>query len=137
MSRLDLCRIINLPRVFDDRGNLTFFEGENHLPFRIVRAYWIYDVPGGEVRGGHAYRRLEEFVVSLSGSFDVEMDDGHSQRSVHLNRSYQGLYIPPMIWRRLKNFSTNSVCLIAASQNYDESDYLREYERFRGEASAP
>ncbi|HEV2719769.1 MAG TPA: FdtA/QdtA family cupin domain-containing protein [Thermoanaerobaculia bacterium] len=129
-SRLDRCRVIELPRIPDPRGSLTFIEGGRHIPFHVQRTYWIYDVPGGEVRGGHAYRTLEEFVVALSGSFEVEIDDGDARRTVMLNRSYRGLYVPALIWRQLKNFSTNSVCLIAASAVYDESDYLREYPDF-------
>jgi len=129
-SRLDRCRLIELPRFPDPRGSLTFIEGGRHIPFRMRRAYWIYDVPGGEVRGSHAYRNLEEFVIALSGSFEVELDDGVSRRTVVLNRSYYGLYIAPLIWRQLKSFSTNSVCLIAASAGYDESDYLRDYPEF-------
>ncbi len=129
-SRLDRCRLIELPRIPDPRGSLTFIEGGRHIPFRMQRTYWIYDVPGGEVRGGHAYRRLEEVVIALSGSFEVELDDGLSRRTIMLNRSYYGLYVPPLVWRQLKNFSTNSVCLIAASGAYDESDYLRDYPEF-------
>lgn len=129
-SRLDRCRLIELPRIPDPRGSLTFIEGGRHIPFHVQRTYWIYDVPGGEVRGGHAYRTLEELIVALSGSFEVEFDDGEARRTVLLNRSYYGLYVPPLIWRQLKSFSTNSVCLIAASAVYDESDYLREYPDF-------
>jgi len=129
-GRLDRCRVIELPRLPDPRGTLTFIEGGRHIPFHVQRTYWIYDVPGGEVRGGHAYRTLEEFVIALSGSFEVELDDGEDRRTVLLNRSYYGLYVPALIWRQLKNFSTNSVCLIAASAVYDEGDYLREYPDF-------
>jgi len=125
------CRIVDLPRILDPRGNLTFIEGERHVPFRIRRAYWIYDVPGGEVRGGHAYRTLDELLVSLSGSFDVVLDDGRERRVVPLNRSYCGLLVPRMIWRHVENFSTNSVCLILASAPYDEDDYIRDYDLFR------
>ena len=125
------CRLIDLPKVPDARGNLTFIEGAQHVPFTIRRSYWIYDVPGGERRGGHAYRTLEEFFVALSGSFDVVVDDGRGDvRHVVLNRSYFGLYVPPMTWRHLENFSTNAVCLILASQRYDESDYLRDHAQF-------
>ena len=134
-GRLDRCRLIDLPRIPDPRGSLTFIEGGRHIPFRIQRTYWIYDVPGGELRGGHAYRRLEEFVIALSGSFEVELDDGVSRRTVVLNRSYYGLYVAPLIWRQLKSFSTNSVCLIAASDVYDESDYLRDYPEFLAAAA--
>lgn len=131
LSRIDLCRTIDLPRIPDERGNLTFFEGTNHIPFRIERAYWIYDVPGGGVRGGHAYRTLHEFILALSGSFDVKLDDGVAQRTVSLNRSYYGLYVPPLVWRELTNFSTNAVCLIAASARFDEADYFRDHETFK------
>ena len=126
MNRVQDCRLIQLPKIPDPRGNLTFIEGERHIPFAIRRAYWIYDVPGGEVRGGHAYQALQEFVVALSGSFDVVLDDGHERRTVLLNRSYFGLYIPQLIWRHLENFSTNAVCLILASLPYDEHDYIRD-----------
>jgi dTDP-4-dehydrorhamnose 3,5-epimerase-like enzyme len=125
------CRIIELPRIRDPRGSLTFIEGERHLPFAIERAYWIYDVPGGETRGGHAYLELEEFFVALSGSFDVVVDDGRDERRVTLNRSYEGLYVPRLVWRTLENFSTNAVCLILASRHFDESDYVRDAQRFR------
>ncbi|HVE71215.1 MAG TPA: FdtA/QdtA family cupin domain-containing protein [Thermoanaerobaculia bacterium] len=124
------CRLIDLPKILDTRGNLTFVEGVKHIPFAIERVYWIYDVPGGETRGGHAYRRLDEFLISLSGSFDVVLDDGGSKRTVQLNRSYYGLFVPRMIWRHLENFSTNAVCLILASTAYDESDYVRDYAQY-------
>jgi dTDP-4-dehydrorhamnose 3,5-epimerase-like enzyme len=124
-------RIINLPKISDPRGNLTFIEGNGrHIPFDIKRAYWIYDVPGGEKRGGHAYRRNEEFIVALSGSFDVVLDDGAQRTTYSLNRSYFGLYVPKMIWRQLENFSTNGVTLILASQPYDPADYIRDYDEF-------
>lgn len=122
---LDACRTIDLPRIHDARGNLTFVEARRHVPFDIRRVYWIYAVPGGGKRGGHAYRRLHEVIVALSGSFDVVLDDGADRRTVLLNRSYVGLYVPNMIWRQLESFSTNAVCLILASAHYDESDYLR------------
>jgi hypothetical protein len=124
------CRIIELPRILDPRGNLTFIEGHRHIPFGIERSYWLYDVPGGQVRGGHAYRRLEEFMVALSGSFDVVLDDGAARQRVVLNRSYRGLYVPAMVWRHIENFSTNAVCLILASMHFDEGDYVRDYEEF-------
>jgi WxcM-like protein len=120
------CRIVELPRIHDSRGNLTFFEGDRHIPFRMKRAYWLYDIPGGEQRGGHACHRLQEFAVALSGSFDVHLHDGHAERVVNLNRSYLGLYIPAMIWRHIENFSTNAVCLLVASDSYSEDDYLRD-----------
>jgi hypothetical protein len=124
------CRIIELPRILDRRGNLTFIEGRRHIPFAIARAYWLYDVPGGQIRGGHAYRELEEFVISLSGSFDVVVDEGSGPRHIVLNRSYLGLYIPRLVWRHIENFSTNAVCLILASRHYDPDDYIRDYSEF-------
>lgn len=127
----ETCRIINLPKIADPRGNLTFIEGDNHIPFAIRRAYWIYDVPGGEKRGGHAYITNGELIIAVSGSFDVTTDDG-TQRVTHsLNRSYYGLFIPAGHWRELLNFSTNSLCLVLASGPYDEADYIRDYESFK------
>ena len=128
---LESVRIIMLPKILDERGNLSFIEGNNHIPFKIERTYMIYDVPGGETRGGHAYQELNEFIVSLSGSFDVVLDDGNEKRIYSLNRSYYGLYIPKMIWRSLENFSTNSLCMILASEKYNEDDYLRNYDDFK------
>ena len=125
------CNIINLPKIHDPRGNLSFVENGRPVPFVIQRAYWIYDVPGGEVRGGHAYKELQEVFIALSGSFDVVLNDGQSTRNVTLNRSYFGLYVPNMIWRRLENFSTNAVCLILASMPYNENDYLRDFKIFQ------
>lgn len=127
---LEKVKIIQLPKISDPRGNLTFVEGANHIPFEVKRAYWIYDVPGGEVRGGHAYKCLNEFIIALSGSFDVVLDDGSDKKVFSLNRSYYGLYVPNMIWRQLENFSTNSLCLIMASDFYNEDDYLRDYSKF-------
>lgn len=124
------CSIIELPKITDPRGNLTFLEGERHMPFPIRRAYWIYDVPGGEVRGGHSYRTLHELIIAVSGSFDVVVDDGREKRVFSLNRSYYGLYVPNLIWRELENFSTNSLCLILASDGYSEADYIRNYGEF-------
>ena len=124
--------IIQLPKVQDARGNLSFIEEENHIPFEIKRAFWIYDVPGGVERGGHAYRENEEFIVALSGSFDVVLDDGKGNvQSFHLNRSYYGLYVPKMVWRQMTNFSTNSLAMVLASQPYDADDYIRDYEQFK------
>jgi len=131
MPCLKSVRLINLPRIPDPRGNLSFIEEENHIPFKIKRAYWIYDVPGGEVRGGHAYKTLNEFIVALSGSFDVVLDDGSEKHTYSLNRSYYGLYVPQMIWRSMENFSTNALCLILASEVYDEKDYIRNYAMFQ------
>jgi len=125
------CKTIDLPKIRDPRGNLSFVENGRPIPFVIRRAYWIYDVPGGEVRGGHAYKELQEFFIALSGSFDVVLNDGQSTRNVTLNRSYFGLYVPSMIWRRLENFSTNAVCLILASMPYNEDDYLRDFKIFQ------
>ena len=127
---IDTVSIINLPRIIDARGNLSFFEENEHIPFEINRVYWIYDVPGGEVRGGHAYQELQELIVALSGSFDVVINDGVQEKKFTLNRSYFGILIPKMIWRKLENFSTNSLCLIAASAPYNPSDYIRDYRKF-------
>ena len=125
------CTILDLPKVADGRGNLSIIEENKHIPFKIERAYWIYDVPGGDERGGHAYRTTQEFIVALSGSFDVVIDDGKEQRTFSLNRSYKGLYVPSGLWRVMKNFSTNSLALILASTEYDERDYIMEYESFK------
>lgn len=123
-------KILNLPKILDKRGNLSFIEQENHIPFKIERTYWIYDVPGGEKRGGHAYKENEELIVALSGSFDVIVDDGKEKKTFSLNRSYYGLYVPKGTWREMQNFSTNSLALILSSTNYDESDYIRDYDEF-------
>lgn len=127
----DSYRIIELPKVEDKRGNLSFIEEGNLIPFKIERSFWIYDVPGGESRGGHAYKESKEFIVALSGSFDVVLDDGTEKKTFHLNRSYYGLYIPNMIWREMNNFSTNSLALVLSSTKYDESDYIRDYANFK------
>ncbi|HOP51218.1 MAG TPA: FdtA/QdtA family cupin domain-containing protein [Ignavibacteriales bacterium] len=124
------CEIIKLPKVNDPRGNLSFFESEKHIPFEIKRTFWIYDVPGGEVRGGHAYKEQEEFIVALSGSFDVLIDNGEHKVIYTLNRSYFGLYVPPLHWRQMINFSTNSVALICSSTQFDDNDYIRDYKDF-------
>lgn len=124
------CRIVHLPRVTDPRGNLTFIEHERHVPFDIRRVYYLYDVPGGESRGGHAHRDLEQLIIAASGSFDVLVDDGTDTARFSLNRSYYGLYVPRMTWRELGNFSTGSVCLVLASNVYDEADYYRDYDDF-------
>lgn len=123
-------KILNLPKILDKRGNLSFIEQENHVPFKIQRTYWIYDVPGGEKRGGHAYKNNEELIVALSGSFDVIVNDGNEKKTFSLNRSYYGLYVPKGTWREMQNFSTNSLALILSSTNYDESDYIRDYDEF-------
>lgn len=122
---------INLPKIYDTRGNLTFIEGGIHIPFEIKRAYWIYDVPGGESRGGHAFKKQKEFIVALSGSFDVVIHDGIKEIRVHLNRSYNGLFVTNGVWRSLDNFSTNSVALVLASTPYDDADYIRNFDDFR------
>lgn len=130
-------KVLELPRVIDPRGTLTFVEENQHIPFPIARVYWLYDVPGGAVRGGHAHRRLQQLIIAASGSFDIVLDDGSERRRFHLNRSYFGLYVPPMFWREMDNFSSASVCLVAASEPYDEADYIRDYEVFRKEAGRP
>ena len=122
--------IINLPKFKDNRGNLSFIEELNHIPFEIKRAYWIYDVPGGEARGGHAFMENEEIIVSLSGSFDVLIDDGKRKETFSLNRSYYGLYVPKGLWREMNNFSTNSLAFVLSSIPYDENDYIRDYQEF-------
>lgn len=126
-----VARIIQLPKITDPRGNLSFFENGSQLPFEIKRSFWIYDVPGGEDRGGHAYKNTEEFIVALSGSFDVVLDDGNEVKIYSLNRSYYGLYVPKMMWREMKNFSTNSLALVVASTEYDENEYIRDYGQFK------
>ena len=127
---MNTAKIIRLPKIEDVRGNLTFIESEHHIPFEIKRVYWIYDVPGGELRGSHAYKELHEFIVALSGSFDVVLDDGKEKKKFFLNRSYYGLYVPNLIWRSLENFSTNALCLILASRHYSKDDYIRNYDEF-------
>lgn len=124
-------KIIELPKILDFRGNLSFAEQNNHIPFEIKRTYWIYDVPGGEARGGHAYRKNEEVVIALSGAFDVVVDDGERQKRFNLNRSYYGLYIPKGLWRTMENFSTNAFALEFGSSAYEENDYMRDYEEFK------
>jgi hypothetical protein len=124
------CKIIELPKILDHRGNLTFIEGKNHIPFDIKRVYFLYDVPGGAARGGHAHKDLRQLIIAMSGSFDVLLDDGNEKKRFHLNRSYYGLYVCPMIWRELDNFSSGSVCMVLASNLYDEEDYYREYGTF-------
>jgi oxalate decarboxylase/phosphoglucose isomerase-like protein (cupin superfamily) len=123
-------KIINLPKITDKRGNLSFFENNNQIPFVIRRTYWIYDVPGGESRGGHAYKKNEEFIVALSGSFDVILDNGNEKIVFSLNRSYYGLYVPKMYWREMNNFSTNSLALVCSNTEYEEADYIRDYGEF-------
>lgn len=129
MTVLD-CRIIELPKITDPRGNLTFIEGGHHVPFEIKRVFYLYDVPTGEDRGAHAHKELHQFLVCLAGSFDVSIDDGISSKTVHLNRPWKGLHIPPMIWASEVNFDPGSVCLVLASAPYRESDYYRDYEQY-------
>ena len=128
--RIADCHLIDLPKVEDQRGNLTFIEGSRHVPFDIKRIYYLYDVPGGSSRGGHAHRELHQFLIAMSGSFDVILDAGRGKQRFHLNRSYYGLYVPPMVWRELDNFSSGSVALALASNFFDESEYIRDYDRF-------
>ena len=123
-------QIIQLPKFLDERGNLSFVEQKKHIPFVIRRTYWLYDVPGGECRGGHAYRENQEFIVALSGSFDVVLDDGTEKKKFTLNRSYYGLYVPKGLWREMENFSTNSLAMILSSTDYDANDYVRDYDEF-------
>ena len=127
---LDKCGIVELPKITDPRGNLTFVEGGGHIPFDIQRVYYLYDVPGGAERGGHAHKGLHQLIIAMSGSFDVVLDDGRHKRRFHLNRSYYGLYVCPMIWRELDNFSSASVCMVLASNHYDEDDYYRNYQDY-------
>ena len=128
---MDRVKLIQLPKILDPRGNLSFFENNSQLPFEIRRTYWLYDVPGGELRGSHAFRLADEFIIALSGSFDVVLNDGVRESKYTLNRSYYGLYVPNLIWRRIENFSTNSVALIVSSILYDENDYIREFDEFK------
>lgn len=130
MATVSDVKIVELPKFLDARGNLSFAEQNNHIPFEIKRTYWIYDVPGGEARGGHAFRRNQEFIVALSGAFDVIVDDGQDQIIYTLNRSYYGLYVPAGLWREMNNFSTNSLALEFGSEHYNESDYIRDYGDF-------
>jgi len=124
------CEIIELPKITDPRGNLTFVESQRHVPFDIKRVYYTYDVPGGTQRGGHAHKELKQLIIAVSGSFDITLDDGFQKKKFNLNRSYFGLYICSMIWREIENFSSGSVCLVLASEFYSEDDYFREYEGF-------
>lgn len=127
---IEYCKLIDLPKIKDPRGNLTFIEGGGHIPFDIRRVYYLYDVPGGAERGGHAHKELHQLIIAMSGSFDVVLDDGKEKRRYHLNRSYSGLYVCPMMWRELDNFSSGSVCMVLASNRYDEDDYYRDYAAF-------
>ena len=127
---VDDCRIIELPRITDPRGNLTFVEQQRHVPFDIKRVYYLYDVPGGSARAGHGHIELQQLFVAMSGSFDVIVDDGYGRKRVHMNRSYYGLYVPGMMWREVENFSSGGVCLVLASAYYDEADYIRDFDEF-------
>lgn len=130
LKHIERCRIVDLPRINDPRGNLTFVESGDQVPFDIQRAYYLYDIPGGAERGGHAHKELEQLIIAMSGSFDIILDDGYRQERLHLNRSYYGLYVGNMVWREMDNFSSGSVCLVLASTLYDESDYYRDYDEF-------
>jgi hypothetical protein len=136
MSRLEQCRLVDLPKITDPRGNLTFIEGGRHVPFAIKRVYYTYDVPGGSDRGAHAHKQLHQLIIAMSGSFDVVLDDGFEKKRFHLNRSYFGLYVCPMMWRELDNFSSGSVCLVLASELFDPDDYYRDYDLFLRDAKA-
>lgn len=133
---LNNCKTIELPKISDPRGNLTFIESGHHVPFEIKRVYYLYDVPGGATRAGHGHKSLEQFMIAMSGSFDVELDDGRVKKKYHLNRSNYGLYIPRMIWREIDNFSSGSVCMVLASDLFDERDYYRDYQEFLRAAKA-
>jgi len=124
-------KIINLPKILDKRGNLSFVEENNHIPFKIQRTYWIYDVPGGEIRGGHAFKEQQEMLIALSGSFDVVVKDSKQEKRFHLNRSYNGLFISNGLWRHMENFSTNAVVLVLSSTFFDEKDYIRDFDKYR------
>jgi dTDP-4-dehydrorhamnose 3,5-epimerase-like enzyme len=125
------CNILNLPQISDPRGNLTFVEANNHIPFCINRVYYLYDVPPGAERGGHAHKQLHQLIIAVSGSFDIHLDDGFAKKTVRLNRGDQGLYVCPMIWREIDNFSVSAVCMVLASEFYDENDYYRQYDAFK------
>ena len=133
---LEKCQIIELPKIADRRGNLTFIEADKHVPFSIQRVYYLYDVPGGAERGGHAHKAMHQLIIAMSGSFDVVLDDGSGKKRFHLNRSYYGLYVCPMMWRELDNFSSGSVCLVLASNLYDEEDYYRNYNEYLNAVTA-
>lgn len=128
---MEEAKIIQLPKILDPRGNLSFFENSNQIPFDIKRTYWIYDVPGGEIRGSHAFKESHEFIIALSGSFDVVLNNGTTETKYSLNRSYYGLYVPNLLWRRIENFSTNALALIVSSISYDEKDYIRNFDEFK------
>lgn len=127
---IENCTIFTLPRINDPRGNLTFVEANRHIPFAIQRVYYLYDVPGGSERGGHAHKALHQLIIAMSGSFDIHLDDGFSKKTIQMNRSYDGLYVCPMTWRQIDNFSSGAVCMVLASEYYDELDYYRDYNQF-------
>lgn len=131
---IENCTILDLPRINDPRGNLTFVESNRHIRFAIQRVYYLYDVPGGSARGGHAHKALHQLIIAMSGSFDIHLDDGYAKKTVHMNRSYYGLYVCPMIWREIDNFSSGAVCMVLASDYYDELDYYRDYNQFVSDA---
>jgi hypothetical protein len=130
IKNIHLARLVELPKISDPRGNLTFIEGARHVPFDIKRVYYLYDVPGGAERGGHAHRELQQLIIAMSGSFDVVLSDGIEKKRFHLNRSNYGLYVPTMLWRELDNFSSGSVCMVLASNRYDEADYYRDFNEY-------
>ena len=127
---IDNCQVFELPKITDPRGNLTFIEANRHIPFSIQRVYYLYDVPGGSERGGHAHKALSQLIIAIAGSFDIHLDDGYAKKTIHMNRSHQGLYVCPMIWREIDNFSSGAVCMVLASEYYDEADYYRDYNQF-------
>jgi hypothetical protein len=127
---IEKCHEIILPKISDPRGNLTFLESSRHIPFAIKRVYYLYDIPGGAERGGHAHKALHQLIIAISGSFDIHLDDGFEKKTIHMNRSFKGLYICPMIWRQIDNFSSGAICLVMASERYDELDYYRDYDDF-------
>lgn len=127
---LGQCKKIDLPKIADPRGNLTFIEGDNHIPFEIKRVFYLYDVPGGEMRAGHSNTQSQQFIIAMSGSFDVIVDDGFKKETFHLNRAYYGLYLPTMVWREIDNFSSGAVCLVLTSTTYSAEDYIRDYDEF-------
>lgn len=130
MPTIDDCRIINLPKISNRKGNITPIEGNHTIPFDIARVYYLYDIPGGSIRGGHAHRELQQLIVAVMGAFDVVLDDGFKKKTVRLDRAYYGLYVPNMIWREIENFSSGGICLVLASLPYDEFDYYRDYDEF-------
>jgi len=133
---LNACKRIDLPKISDCRGNLTFIEGGSHIPFEIKRIYYLYDVPGGAERGAHGHKKLEQLIIAASGSFDIVLDDGYNKETYHMNRSYYGLYVAPGMWRDITNISSGAVCLVLASEHYDETDYIREYDDFLKQVKA-